>query len=392
MSKNILIKNPISGGKVIIPSTENFSVPAFNLTPQSADPVDSVIGTLQYADGTVRSEGLWEYKSTGWAQAGGSTGTAGLQGVTGIIGSTGIQGIQGTTGILGIQGVTGIIGSTGIQGIQGTTGILGINGVTGIQGVTGIIGSTGIQGIQGVTGIIGSTGIQGVTGIIGSTGIQGIQGVTGIIGSTGIQGIQGVTGIQGSNGSVGAQGSTGVQGIQGTGGSAGSQGNTGIQGVTGIRGSGMTLMWRNDDTLSCGEVTSFGQLAYTFTAGDTQNLYASMKVPASWAGGTQINLKLKVYSPTGSGTVLLQSVATLINSSSSSLADTTNQHNSNNTSQNITVANKEYLITLDITDSSGHIGTPAVVANDTIIIYVTRGSDTNTDLAYVMPSTMEIIV
>ncbi len=265
-------------------STNSLSANTFELTPQAADPIAPTVGMMQYADGTVRTEGLWQYKTTGWS----------------IAGQAGLTGIQGSTGV----------------GIQGVTGIMGIDGVTGIQGVTGIMG---INGISGVTGIQGSTGVVGL-------------------------------------------------------------------GVS----SGLILIWRNDDTLACGEETSYGQLAYTFTAADSQKLYTTIKLPNGYTSG-KITLKGKIYSPTGSGNILIQAVSTLINSASTNLSDTSKQRTSLNATQAIAAANKEYLISWDITDTNGQISS-SVVANDTIIVYLTRGTDTNTDLAYVMPSTMEVIV
>jgi hypothetical protein len=44
------------------------------LDPQSADPSNPVQGQIQYADGTVRPEGLWIYDGSAWTQAGGGAG------------------------------------------------------------------------------------------------------------------------------------------------------------------------------------------------------------------------------------------------------------------------------------------------------------------------------
>ena len=44
------------------------------LVPQSSDPVSPVEGQLQFADGTVRASGLWQYKSLQWQAIGGGGG------------------------------------------------------------------------------------------------------------------------------------------------------------------------------------------------------------------------------------------------------------------------------------------------------------------------------
>ena len=158
-------------------------------------------------------------------------------------------------------------------------------------------------------------------------------------------------------------------------------------------GAGSGLIWRNDDTPSWGEVTSFGALAYTaepFDSTNYQKLTTAFRVPSDYAAGTQIKLKLKIYSPTGSGNILIQSVATLIRQGTDDLSSTTNQRTSTNSTQTISNSNREYAIELDLTDASGQINSVAVSPGDTILITLRRGSDTNTDDCYFMPSSCEI--
>lgn len=49
-------------------------VQGLKLEPQSADPSGPAEGQLQFADGTARAVGLWQYKSGAWSQVGGTTG------------------------------------------------------------------------------------------------------------------------------------------------------------------------------------------------------------------------------------------------------------------------------------------------------------------------------
>jgi hypothetical protein len=52
------------------------------LEPQSADPIAPSQGQLQYSDGTVREEGLWQFDGTNWVRVGG--GSSGINYVDGF--------------------------------------------------------------------------------------------------------------------------------------------------------------------------------------------------------------------------------------------------------------------------------------------------------------------
>jgi len=56
--------------------SDNFKTmfPGVNLPPLSADPLNPENGDLQFADGTVRAEGLWEFRDGNWHQVGGGNG------------------------------------------------------------------------------------------------------------------------------------------------------------------------------------------------------------------------------------------------------------------------------------------------------------------------------
>jgi hypothetical protein len=162
----------------------------------------------------------------------GSTGTQGIQGLTGLDGIQGPQGETGLDGIQGPQGDQGPQGETGVDGIQGPQGDQGPQGETGIDGIQGPQGDQGSQGETGVDGIQGPQGDQGPQGETGVDGIQGPQGDQGPQGETGVDGIQGPQGDQGFQGETGIDGIQGPQGDTGLG-VQGYQGETGLQGVTG---------------------------------------------------------------------------------------------------------------------------------------------------------------
>lgn len=131
-----------------------------------------------------------------------------------------------------------------------------------------------------------------------------------------------------------------------------------------------------------------------FIAGDTQNLIAMLKVPSSYPGGLQIKASVEVYSPDSSGTILMQTVATLIRKNNDLLSSTTNQRTSTNAAVTMTagLANRAQPIEFDLTDSSGNINSVAVSANDLIIVVLKRGTDTATSDIRVMDKTAEVVI
>lgn len=159
---------------------------------------------------------------------------------------------------------------------------------------------------------------------------------------------------------------------------------------SGGAGGGIALVWRNDGAVI--ETTRYNQLCYDFEAGDTQYVYTSFKVPTGYTTGKQITLKLKIASPTGSGNALITATSTLIRNGVDALSVTTNQRTSTNSAQTISSANFEYEITLDIVSNTGQINSVNISPGDTILIAVTRGTDTNVDVVYFMPTNAEVYV
>lgn len=157
-------------------------------------------------------------------------------------------------------------------------------------------------------------------------------------------------------------------------------------------GGGISMVWRNDAELAAIESTRFNQFCYEFSPSDTQNIYTSIKVPTGYTAGKQIVLKLKIASPTGSDNVLFTAVSTLIRNGVDALSSVTNQRTSTNTAQAIAAVDFEYEIILDITSAIAQINAVAISPMDTILIQLTRGIDTNADIAYFIPSTAEIYI
>jgi hypothetical protein len=130
---------------------------------------------------------------------------------------------------------------------------------------------------------------------------------------------------------------------------------------------------------------------YKYGAGDTQYLYALVRVPTSYLAGTQINMKAMFYSPSTSNTVLLTSVATLIQKDATAIDSVTNQRTSTNSAvTNAAPANKPRTVTLDLTSSTGQINAVSVAAGDLILVQLTRGSDSDTANARFLPFATEV--
>ena len=77
-------------------------------TPQSADPSNPVEGQVQYADGTVRVQGLWQYNGTVWEQVGNQGGSLDLILVENFDGGTNAAAFtQGQSAVFGASGTVG---------------------------------------------------------------------------------------------------------------------------------------------------------------------------------------------------------------------------------------------------------------------------------------------
>lgn len=159
-------------------------------------------------------------------------------------------------------------------------------------------------------------------------------------------------------------------------------------------GTGIAINWRNDDTYACEEVTKFGNLAYSFSPNRDQAIYGILKVPDNYSTGKQIKLRIKLFVSTtsGSDTALLRTQTTLIRSTVDALSSTANQRTSTNTAVSAIVADKEYIVDLDLTDGTGYLGTPQIAKNDSIIIKIYRDTDTNTNEIFWMPSIYEVLI
>jgi hypothetical protein len=127
------------------------------------------------------------------------------------------------------------------------------------------------------------------------------------------------------------------------------------------------------------ESVEFNQDILLFTPGAGQYLYRVIKVPPGYTAGQAINMYIDAYTPSTSGTFLLQTTANLIRKNTDAAGSTTNQRVSTNTALTaVATANRLFEINCDITDGTGNINGVAVSAGDEIEIWLARPSGTDT--------------
>lgn len=131
---------------------------------------------------------------------------------------------------------------------------------------------------------------------------------------------------------------------------------------------------------------------YGFDKGLSQALYTSIKVPNSYSSGSPIKLRSEFYSPDSSGTVLFQTIATLIRTGTDTISSVTNQRTSTNSAVILGAGtvNIPQAVTFDLTDSTGKINGVSVSANDTLIVELLRGTDSATSTARQMVFASEV--
>lgn len=150
----------------------------------------------------------------------------------------------------------------------------------------------------------------------------------------------------------------------------------------GAGGGGGSLRWVEDANAPIPTVEN-NQQTYFYTAGDSQVLYALVRVPSTYSAGSQIKLKMPFYSPDASGTVLLQTISTLIKPAVTAINSTTNQRTSTNAAVTLGAGtvNIPQSVEFDLTSTIGEINAVAVAAGDLIKVELRRGTDTATSEA-----------
>ena len=112
-----------------------------------------------------------------------------------------------------------------------------------------------------------------------------------------------------------------------------------------------------------------------FSNEESQEVYATFKVPVSFIGGSQILLRgLSFFSSLTTGNVLFKAQATLIKGGSTVIGTYTNQRTTTNTQVAVAgVANQVKNVgDLDLTDVGGQINGVSVAGGDTIRVRLYR--------------------
>ena len=143
-----------------------------------------------------------------------------------------------------------------------------------------------------------------------------------------------------------------------------------------VSGSG-SIEWVESSNAPVASIDSTNNRVYAYGNGLGQNLYAVIKVPSSY-GGSPIKMKMDFYSPDASGTVLMQTVSTLVRTGVDPYNDSANQRTSTNAAITLTISDILLSNTFDLTDSSGKINGITVSPGDLIYLKLTRGTDTAT--------------
>lgn len=147
----------------------------------------------------------------------------------------------------------------------------------------------------------------------------------------------------------------------------------------GSSGGGGSLEWVEDAAAPVATI-EYNNQVYLYEAGQSQDLFALIRVPNSYVAGSQINLRLPIYSPDNTGTILLSTQSTLYRAATDALSSSANQRTSTNSAVSLgagTVDEAQNVV-FDLTDTSGQINGVAVSANDLIKVRLFRGTDTAT--------------
>ena len=154
---------------------------------------------------------------------------------------------------------------------------------------------------------------------------------------------------------------------------------------------GSALKWNAPDGSSplAGEENS--ELIYLFEPSSVNKLVVFAKIPAGHDETDPVNMKIGLYSPSTSDTILLSATAYLIRTGIDAVSSTANSHASTNVAlTNTAPADRFREATIDLTDGSGNINALPANGGDLIRIELVRGTDTDTLDCRFVPSATEI--
>lgn len=142
-------------------------------------------------------------------------------------------------------------------------------------------------------------------------------------------------------------------------------------------GGGGSLHWLEDDNAPA-FLTENHMEVFSFDSGLGQQLYALIKVPASYTLGNPIHMYTYFYNADAAGNVLMQSIATLIRLQTDLMSSTANQRTSTNSAFTMSAPYSGYPqpLNFDLTSSIGQINGVNVSPGDLILVQLKRGADT----------------
>jgi len=166
--------------------------------------------------------------------------------------------------------------------------------------------------------------------------------------------------------------------------------SAGLEKSFGSGGGGGSIVWQDGDLPPIRSDQSGFKLA-EFEDGESQSLFALLKVPSSYGPGTQIFLKIMGYGTSMSDTILLSGQTNLIRPGTDDITNTAGVHNSGNTAVTISAdyVIKEFVI--DLTDAAGEINSVAVQPGHLLHVQLIRGSGTSTTTLFALIDSVEVL-
>ncbi len=156
----------------------------------------------------------------------------------------------------------------------------------------------------------------------------------------------------------------------------------GTPGSVGVR----SIVWSEPGGAPVKDIQN-GCEVFNFIDGGAQTLQTCIFIPTAYAAGSQALMRLLVFSPSTSGTVLLRATVTLIDTSTDAVTASANTHISLATTPALVTldatANKLHPVVLDLCEVAGTMetGGGAVGAGDMLKVVLDRDSGTDTDTA-----------
>jgi len=152
--------------------------------------------------------------------------------------------------------------------------------------------------------------------------------------------------------------------------------------------TGIGLLWHGPAGHAPLIVEENSQEIWFFEKDKSQKAICWLKIPKSYIIGTQIKMLIVQYSPSSSGTQLLEAVTYLIRKNTDAITENTNYIASGNSALSNSIANQYREAELILSDASGKINSIVIKPGDLLRLELIRGTDTDAaDIRFVPQST-----